>query len=97
MKTIFVVLCILLFLPYVSRASSVCTSSALIVEGIARDRDQGIPIQQEFLNVNMALQKMGLLTRENMEGMEIVVRSVYQSADSPSTLMRIFLSNCQEP
>ena len=95
MKSILIAF-ILLF-PSIVLAGPVCNASAIIVQGIARDRDQGVPLQQELFNVNVALANLGMLTEENLKGMEIVVRSVYQSSKSPSTLMNNFLSNCREP
>ena len=92
-----ILIAFLLLLPSVAMAGPVCNASAIIVQGIARDRDQGVPLQQELFNVNIALANMGMLTEANMKGMEIVVRSVYQSSLSPSTMMNNFLSNCQEP
>lgn len=56
-----------------------------------------MPLQQEIFNANLALEKIGLLTEENMNGMEIVVRSIYQSSLSPSTIVHNFLNNCKEP
>lgn len=91
------IIAFILLFPSVALAGPVCNASALIVQGIARDRDQGVPLQQELFNVNVALANMGMLSEENLKGMEIVVRSVYQSSKSPSSLMNTFLSTCQEP
>ena len=92
-----ILIAFLLLLPSVAMAGPVCNASAIIVQGIARDRDQGVPLQQEIFDTNVALAKMGLLTESNMAGMEIVVRSVYQSSMSPSTIVHNFLANCKEP
>ena len=86
-----------LLFPAIAWAGPTCNASAVIVQGIARDRDNGVPLQQEIFDTNVALAKMGLLTESNMAGMEIVVRSVYQSSMSPSTIVHNFLANCKEP
>ena len=86
-----------LLFPAVAYGGPTCNASAVIVQGIARDRDNGVPLQQEIFNANLALEKIGLLTEENMNGMEIVVRSIYQSSLSPSTIVHNFLNNCKEP
>ena len=86
-----------LLFPALAYGGPTCNASAVIVQGIARDRDNGVPLQQEIFNANLALEKIGLLTEENMNGMEIVVRSIYQSSLSPSTIVHNFLANCKEP
>ena len=86
-----------LLFPALAYGGPTCNASAVIVQGIARDRDNGVPLQQEIFNANVALEKIGLLTESNMAGMEIVVRSVYQSSMSPSTIVHNFLNNCKEP
>ena len=86
-----------LLFPALAYGGPTCNASAVIVQGIARDRDNGVPLQQEIFNANLALEKIGLLTEENMNGMEIVVRSIYQSSLSPSTIVHNFLNNCKEP
>ena len=92
-----ILIALFLLFPAVAYGGPTCNASAVIVQGIARDRDNGVPLQQEIFNANLGLAKMGILTESNMAGMEIVVRSVYQSSLSPSSIVHYFLDNCKEP
>ena len=87
---------IILLLPLSAQAESMCSSVSLLVQAIGEDRDQGIPIERELLETNLALERMHMLNRNTREGMEQAVRMIYSSDATPSQLADLFLKNCKE-
>ena len=85
-----------LLFPLSAQAESMCSSVSLLVQSIGEDRDQGIPIERELLETNLALERMHMLNRNTREGMEQAVRMIYSSDATPSQLADLFLKNCKE-
>ena len=87
---------LVLSFPLSAQAESICSSVSLLVQAIGEDRDQGIPLERELLETNLALERMHMLNRNTREGMEQAVRMIYSSDATPSEIADLFLKNCKE-
>lgn len=83
-----------LLFPFSARADS-CSSFSVIVQAMAVDRDNGIPMEQELMSIDYSLAMANSLTEKTKKGAEDMIRMVYSSKLSPSQISSMYLQYCE--